>query len=520
MRKINSQPGSIVWLLTPVLVGIISILGCGGDSSETSEVEDSGETEVVEPVAQTPRPSPPKDRDGGLGPLPGLAQVDDPHAKPRDQEGDQRTSLADLVNQETEVQSPEQLGIQVFSDEKLAAAGIRKIEGKHLILYTDLPPAPDVDELPKVFALAIPQWCEYFGVDPARVAKWQMTGFIMKDKARFVATETLFPTLPLFAHGYQQGHYLWVYEQPSPYFRRHLLLHEGTHGFMNLLLGGTGPPWYAEGIAELLGTHRWEDGKLQLRVMPQTREEVPYWGRIRIIQDKYAEGGGMRLTDVLQFGPRAHLEVEPYAWSWASATFLDGDPRYRDRFRGALAHVKLPWPKFNERILKEYSADWPAISEQWELFVAGCDYGYDIGRNAIDFKPGKPLTSGSVEVELKADRGWQTTGVQLQAGVPYKIDTAGRFQIAKTDKPWMSEAGGVTIVYENGQPLGRLLAALHDDFQGDADKPTSLLKPASIGTGRTLKLKTPGTLYLRINDSPAKLGDNQGVLRVRIAPVR
>ena len=94
---------------------------------------------------------------------------------------------------------------------------------------------------------------------------------------------------------------LWLYEQPSDYYRRHLLLHEGTHGFMNTVLGGCGPLWYMEGIAEYLATHRWKDGRLTLGYMPRSRDEVPQWGRIRLIQDAVAEGRAPALKKVIEF---------------------------------------------------------------------------------------------------------------------------------------------------------------------------------------------------------------------------
>ena len=43
---------------------------------------------------------------------------------------------------------------------RLADAGIRRLTGKHLTLYTDLPTQREVDELPEVFDRAVPQWCE------------------------------------------------------------------------------------------------------------------------------------------------------------------------------------------------------------------------------------------------------------------------------------------------------------------------------------------------------------------------
>ena len=58
---------------------------------------------------------------------------------------------------------------------------------------------------------------------------------------------------------------------------------------MNTVMGGCGPPWYMEGMAEYLATHRWHDGRLTLGYMPPNRDEVPQWGRIRIIQDAVAQ---------------------------------------------------------------------------------------------------------------------------------------------------------------------------------------------------------------------------------------
>ena len=141
-----------------------------------------------------------------------------------------------------------------IDDTQAAAAGIHKLSSRRLVLYTDLPLGDEIRRLPGIFDQAFPQWCDYFRVRAP--AAWQMTGFIMKDKARFQSTGLLPADLPHFLHGFSRNNLLWLYEQPSDYYRRHLLLHEGTHGFMNTVLGGCGPPWYMEGMAELLATHR------------------------------------------------------------------------------------------------------------------------------------------------------------------------------------------------------------------------------------------------------------------------
>ncbi len=185
-------------------------------------------------------------------------------------------------------------------DARVATAGIRKLPGKRLTLYTDLPGA-EVDQLPAVFDEAFPQWCKHFKVKESDQADWRMTGFLMKDKARFVEAGLLPDNLPPFEHGFSWGRVLWLYEQPSDYYRRHLLLHEGTHGFMNTVLGGCGPPWYMEGMAEYLATHRWRDGRLTLGYMPRNRDEAPQWGRIRIIQDAAAQQRALPLKQVIEF---------------------------------------------------------------------------------------------------------------------------------------------------------------------------------------------------------------------------
>ena len=57
----------------------------------------------------------------------------------------------------------------------------------------------------------------------------------------------------------------------------------------------------------------------------------------------------------------------------------------------------------------------------WQAFVATLDYGYDFDRMAIDFRRGKPL-AGPLTVEIAADRGWQSSGVRLEAGKSYQLD--------------------------------------------------------------------------------------------------
>ena len=172
---------------------------------------------------------------------------------------------------------------------RAAAAGIRELTGQHVRLFTDLPSSPAVDELPAVFDAAIPLWAKYFDLDESSI-HGKFLGFLISDREKFAALGLLPEENRDFVNGYARNYEFWLVEQPSDYYRRHLLLHEGTHAFMQTQLGGAGPGWYMEGMAELLGTHRWQDGKLTVGVMPASKEATPMWGRIKIIRDAVKAG--------------------------------------------------------------------------------------------------------------------------------------------------------------------------------------------------------------------------------------
>ncbi|MCA9123396.1 MAG: hypothetical protein H6822_10885 [Planctomycetaceae bacterium] len=405
-----------------------------------------------------------------------------------------------------------------IDEERVAASGIRKIEGEHLTLYTDLPQAPAIEELPDVFDAAIPQWSEYFGVDAKSVESWQQIGYLMREKARFVTAGLLPESLPPFLNGFQQGNELWLYEQPSDYYRRHLLLHEGTHGFMKRFLGGAGPPWYMEGTAELFGTHRWQDQQLLLRWFPVDKELVSHWGRIKVVQDDFRSGAGKALEDVLRYDKTAHLQVEPYAWCWAAAVFFDSHPAYRDRFREFRKFAPDDTLSFSQRFYDTFKADWPSITRQWHVFVANIDYGFDIAREAIDPKEASELPNDGATVTITANRGWQSTGILLSAGTKYKLEASGRYQLGDKPKIWWCEPNGVTIRYHKGLPLGVLIGAIVDESAVDGGA-LPLVAPKEIGLGGEYPIDASGTLYLRVNDSPTELEDNAGSLEVRIVKV-
>jgi len=405
-------------------------------------------------------------------------------------------------------------------------AGIRKLVGQHLILVTDLPSDAEVDRLPEVFDQAVPQWAKYFGLDQNRTHDWQAQAYLIKDRERFDAMGLMPAGHDAFVHGISLGWELWLYDQPTPYYRRHLLLHEGTHVFMATLLGGCGPGWYMEGMAELLATHRLDEqtGRLTLRTMPRTRQEVPMLGRIKLIADAREAERALGLPAVLEIDNRRQLGNESYAWSWAAARFLDSHPRYRERFRRLPEHVLDP--NFNQIVRRTYAADWKELLAEWQAYASTLEHGYDFERMAIDFERGTPIepNAGRQRVTIAADRGWQSSRVWLDAGRSYRVTASGRYQIAAEEsdgvqRPWPSEPGGVTIEYHEGLPLGMLLGAIERGAEGKktgAATAGGFASPFAIGLDRTLTPEESGTLYLRVNDSGGRLDDNRGDLTVVI----
>lgn len=408
------------------------------------------------------------------------------------------------------------------------AVGIRTLAGKHITIHTDLPVSKEVDRLPAQFDQAVPQWAAYFGVSPGKTDSWKVTAFLIADRSKFDALG-LMPKKgdDTFRHGISMGNRLWLYDQPTDYYRRHLLLHEGTHCFMANFFGGCGPGWYMEGMAELLATHQIDadTGGITLRHMPANRQEVPMLGRIKLIRTAYSEDRALPIQSVFAIDNRHQLENEAYAWCWALARFLDDHPRYQQRFRtrfrtrsrNLLTHVTRA--DFNERLRKVYAGDWDELLIEWQCFVATLNHNHDIPSTAIEFVAGTSLGRSGKTVTVFADRGWQSTGIKLSAGKKYQLAAKGRYQIAEdSDGIWWCEPGGVTIEYHAGRPLGVLLAAIDPVGTDTPSRAKQFLTPQSVGRSATIVPKHDGTLYLRVNDSPGKLAGNSGTLDITVLP--
>ncbi|MEX0717010.1 MAG: hypothetical protein WD066_10495, partial [Planctomycetaceae bacterium] len=160
------------------------------------------------------------------------------------------------------------------------------------------------------------------------------------------------------------------------------------------------------------------------------------------------------------------------------------------------------------------------IASDWAVFAGNLMEGYDLERAAIVFGSGKPLIrERAAECDVRADRGWQSSGVRVEAGKIYEIAATGRFTLAREPRPWLSEPAGITFRYFDGRPLGELQATVRGEIGRDGRGAESMLTVVPVGERGRFTPMIAGTLYLRLNDSWAELADNAGEARVVIRQV-
>ncbi len=399
-----------------------------------------------------------------------------------------------------------------------AESAFHKIEGKYLDIITDLPLDDEMRDLPRVFEAAMPIWCSIFGARPKQVEDWHCTACFMLDRTRFESAGLIPDHLPDFPYGYQSGDQLWVTEQPSTYYRRHLLLHEGTHWFMGRKYGQNGPPWLMEGVAEWLGTHRWDSRSqaLTMGIIPKDKDDVPLWGRISLIQKQLAAGLAPSLETIMRYGNTAHQQVDAYAWSWALVVFLRNHPHTKEAFQSLLRRPMRPDLTVTRWLFRQLRDEWPSIRQEWNAMLTELDYGYDPsqGMLCISADP-MPLTSAQRQVSVEANQPWQASGILVRAGERLSLRATGQFVVCTEPRPWTCFPDGVTLEYQRGEPLGKLMMALVAPIPNEPDF-SAPLTWQPIGAEASLVATQTGELHFRINERNAELSDNSGQITVHL----
>ena len=394
------------------------------------------------------------------------------------------------------------------------AAEMRVIRGEHITLKADFGSQEFLRELVQSFDAAVPQWEMFWQLPPGTLNSWRVDAFVMDDADRFRRSGDL-PSHLRFPFGYAVGNNLWVLRQQSEYYTRHLLLHEGAHSLAIHQFGSTGPSWYAEGTAEMLGLHQGVGNKVKINIVPASRDPFPFWGRFKRLQQSRQLGQTPTIDQVLAYPTDLRSDVEAYGWSWLAAMMFTQYDDTRPHFLQA-ARIGTGSAAFNSSFRKPLQPQWPIVQARWRLLAQSIDYGFQWQREKVDLSMKDPgWQDDESEGRVFADQGWQSTGVRYAPGMRLSLQPSGRCVLADQPKPWSSEPAGITIHYAYGRPLGQLLVCVLPNVTSElqALKPLDI---AAVEPGMEIEIKQHCWLLFRVNDYLGDLSNNRGEYHVKI----
>lgn len=398
--------------------------------------------------------------------------------------------------------------------------GLRRLEQDRLTLITDLPIDEELKAWPAYLNQAIEQWSTVWDHPLGKDPSLHVTACLIGDRALF-ASAGMLDGVPAFDDGYQLNDTIYIVEQPSVYYRRHLFLHEATHWIMYRFLGGAGSPWFMEGTAELFGTHRLDEDRLTLNSIPSDPSQVPNWGRLKRIREMLDDGTAPSLREILAYGNDLPRRNDRYVWSWAATVFFWNHPQYSKALLSAASPPLDYSMDLSNRLEQALEKEWPCVLADWNVFVSDFDFGYEPQRSMVDLGSltQSPKRWDSLQepvlLELASDRGWQDSGIDVKRGNKIRVTAEGTFTIAQqnSQEPWECGPNGITFRYFQHQPMGKLLATI---VPIDGDASTCRLPLIPIGTEQIIEAPHDGRLLLKINEPAGQIADNAGFLTLTL----
>ena len=409
----------------------------------------------------------------------------------------------------------------VLDRDKLESCGLSVLESKHLILVTDAPLA-EVQDLPVLAdALFVELQRQLGSLKPDLNRRdFQLTGYVIGAKERFEEADVLPPESVVIRHGRHIGYQFWMNNQSSPYYRRHLLLHEFIHCFMMCEHGMADIPplWYTEGIAECLATHELSEDIKSSRfgILPATLNGFEGWGRIAEIQTNMTELTNkptqwqslMSLECVRNPKDLNFASDLQYAQAWALVWLIRNHPELKPHFSPmSKARTRGEFRDVEKSVPAEV---WQRLAVLWPLFLASLTEGFEVEHSFPPLNFAASKSPASEKLELQSGKEWQATGVLIKRGATVRLNCMGRYSVHNKPRPWISEPQGITIDYAYSRPLGEITAMLV--------APGGSVCSGRIPIGRegSINAEVDSELWLQVNDSANSRSDNSGSASVVI----
>lgn len=400
---------------------------------------------------------------------------------------------------------------------RLAAAGIHAVESERLILLTDRDPASVRDIPPLADALfnVLEQQCGQLRPAPSG-APFRAIGYLMADMERFQAAGLVPNAVLDMRHGEQSGYRFWAHDQQTDYYRRHLVLHEFVHAYMTVdtAQGDVPERWFIEGAAEFFATHFVSADPPEFGVIPTTFEGFEDWGRISAIRRRRHDRPSKEielqelpsLEDVFNENTGEGGEDGKYSWWWALAWMLSEHPEYSASWN-KLCHCRGT-AEFQQDMSELMETKGRRLRTDWLLFVESLSESFDTERSFPIHGP--VATSSRIEVTLSAEKGWQDTGWELMPGESISLSCSGQCVLNETTGPWIAEPNGITLEYNQGCPIGEVVAVL---VTSDGQSVSRRIK---VGLNGQITATQPSRLWLQINDDAGQRSNNSGEYVVSI----
>lgn len=272
-----------------------------------------------------------------------------------------------------------------------------------------------------------------------------------------------------------------------------IVQHEAVHAFCHLAYGGTGPTWYAEGMAEL-GCY-WRPGDVGVNIDP-------------IVIRYLTTTPPKPLSELVRLDQVTGDSWQAYAWRWALCYMLVNNPNYGPRFYRLGESMMVPDSRATFQ--SEFANVAGEISFEYDQFVKHLGNGYQQELCSWDWKTKAiGVDSSGKKAKVAARRGWQASGALVKAGESYEVLTDGTWSI---DGRVPFSADGSS----NGE--GRLIGVIlnKSEARGDRWAEYELSDEIPLGHKATFTASATGHLYLRCQEPLTQIGDNQGELKVTI----